>query len=361
MKKFYIILAILLCVSFELLAKEESRTLPLSKGRGVFYFELDTDYYYTENNYIKFFKVQPLPVVDSESVVISKGSFFRYMSNRFSAGYSFLNWLELELFLRGIWFAQSSDGLNSRFGSFYTYRGGAVLRSQQRFGEGSLGGGLIQEFSTSHPFGGMNSSSFSKPFTDDRAYHFTPALWVYGSLWNVFYPFIYTGLNIRTKGLSNLLQMRLGLQFQTGMVEIGAYGYSFLSITEDSDSFGDRKGLIQANAGSLKFGSYNPTVIGFFTWLGWNFPYISFRLSGDMDINGTQYAKGYAFSLSVLFHFGGGAGDMENIFQKDQEESFKPESTLNKEDTEDIFKTPEDVFNKAMFLEHSPAVEKAEL
>ena len=344
----YIGFVVCMFLPLEMWGVEDNQTLPLSKGRGVFYLELNTDYYYTEDNYKNFFQVQPLAVMEKAGLA-GNSPFFHYMSNDLSLGYSFADWFELEGFLHGIWFAQSGDGVNIHFTPFDLYRGGGAIRSQQSFGEGVFG--LIEEFSFSHPFKNIRSSS-TRPFVDDGSHHFTPALWMYASIWNVFYPFIYAGLKFRSKGLSDLFQWKLGLQFQTGIVEIGANTYGFLSaIKEPAVEYINTGRDRLLNAGSLKFGSQNPAVIGFFTWLAWRLPYVTFRLSGDMDVNGTQYAKGYAVSLSVLLNLGG-EKDLSDIFQKDPEENFEPQTTLSHED-KNLFKTPEGIFNNTLFPEIS--------
>ncbi|MDE0119989.1 MAG: hypothetical protein OXM55_08300 [Bdellovibrionales bacterium] len=334
----YFIISFLIFTPLSLKAQEDSLTLPLSRGGGVFHTELNTGYYYTESNYTQRFTSQALrQVLGLKSD--SPSPFFQYMNMELSLGYSLTNWFEVEVFSSGFWFAQSGNGENLRFSGPQIKRAGLAFRSQQSIIKAF---GFIPEFSFSFPFFAIKTHT-EKPITDDGSLHFTPSLWIYGAIGEVFYPFIYGGLKIRTLALSSLLQWKAGVMLKSNIAEIGFYSYGFWSVIRDKSSavLGDRANLLKrTNAGSLRFFSANPGLIGFTGWLGWHFPYVTLRLSGDMDINGTNYSRGYTFLASVIIALGGHKKKkMDEIFTEPTEH-FEPQMIEEVESVNDIFENP---------------------
>ncbi len=300
---------------------EDSPTPPFSRGKNAFHTEIHTGYYYTESNYTQSFKSRQL----RDELELSEGDapFFQYMNMEAGLGYTVAKWLSAEIFATGFWFAQSGDGSQLRFSGTQLKRGGGALRSEQSL---PAGFGFIPEFSFSVPFLSLNRQT-QTPITDDGSLHFTPSLWIYAVIEDLFYPFVYTGFKIRTKGLSSLLQWKAGLMLKADIAELGFYTYGFWSLTRDRSSgqSGDRTRLLKrVNAGSLRFFSSNPGAIGFTGFLGWNFPYVSLRLSGDMDINGTHYSKGYSFLASLIFQLGGGGKPKMHDMFNQEESDFQP-------------------------------------
>ena len=334
------LLSLFLLLPFPIQAREDSLTLPLSRGKHIFHIEFNTGYYYTEDNYIKAFQAQPLRQTLNLTGA-SSSPFFHYMNTDFSLGYSFTDWFEIEAFCSGFWFAQSGDGSKLRFSGPKIKRGGVAFRNQQSIVKAF---GFIPEFSFSFPFFSINQHT-QKPITDDGSMHFTPALWFYGAIGEMFYPFVQMGLKLRTHSLSSLLQWKAGALLKADIAEIGFYSYGFWSVIKDksSASLGDRSNLLkQTNAGSLKFFSTNPGLIGFMGWLGWHFPYVTLRLSGDIDINGAQHSKGYTFLASLIIELGSKHKRVDEIFD-DPQDNFEPQITKDEQSVNDVFEnTTED-------------------
>lgn len=327
-----LVTGILLFFSSFSFTQPKNQTLPLSRGKNTFFMELNTGYYYTDSNYTNNFKSQSL----RQTLGLSNyrhTPFFQYMNMDLSLGYTFTDWFEIEAFSSGFWFAQSGDGNRLRFSSPQIKRAGAAFRSQQDIDSF----GFIPEFSISFPFFPVNPSFTEKPVIDDGSIHFTPGIWLYGSVSDIFYPFVYGGFKLRTKSLSSLLQWKLGAMLRSRIAEIGAYTYGFWSVVRDrsSSQVGDRFNLLkEANAGSLNFFSANPGVIGFLGWLGWRFPVVTVRLSGDIDINGTNYSKGYSFLASLIFEIKTTrTKKIDSIFDEDskEEKDFVPQMTEDEE------------------------------
>lgn len=329
-----------LLFSLPLQAREDSLTLPLSRGKNTFHIELNTGYYYTEENYTRVFKSQSLR--DTLKLTAASSSpFFHYMNTELSVGYSFTNWFEVEAFSSGFWFAQSGNGNTLRFSGPKINRGGVAFRSQQSIVKNF---GFIPEFSFSFPFFLLNQRT-EKPVINDGSMHFTPTLWLYGVIGEVIYPFANVGLKLRTQSLSSLLQWKVGAMLKADIAEIGFYSYGFWSVIKDKSSslLGDRFNLLKrVNAGSLKFFSANPGLIGFMGWLGWRFPYVTLRLSGDIDINGTYHSKGYTFLASLIIELGPKRKRVDEIFN-DQQDDFEPQITEDEQSVDDVFEnTAED-------------------
>ena len=322
------------------LAMENSLSPPLYRGKNAFHTEIHTSYYYTDSNYTQTFKSRPL----SHLLELSEGAdepFFQYMSMEAGLGYTVAKWLSAEIFAKGFWFAQSGDGTRLRFSNWQIQRGGGALRSEQSL---PAGFGFIPEFSFSFPFLSLNWQT-QKPITDDGSLHFTPAIWLYAVIEDLIYPFVYTGFKIRTQSLSSLLKWKAGLMLKADIAELGFYSYGFWSLTRDKSSgqLGDRAQLLKrVNAGSLRFFSSNPGAIGFTGWLSWHFPYVSLRLSGDIDINGTHYSKGYSFLASLIFQLGGrGEPKMRDMFNQ-QESDFQPRDMESDESINSAFENQEE-------------------
>ena len=331
-----ILLSLLLLVSLSPQAQEDTPTPPLSRGGGIFHTEFNTGYYYTESNYTQNFTSQPL----RQALGLKNNApspFFQYMSMELSLGYSLTDWFEVEAFSSGFWFAQSGNGERLRFSGPQIKRAGVAFRSQQRIAKFF---GFIPEFSFSFPFFAIKPHT-EKPITDDGSLHFTPAIWIYGVIGEVLYPFAYAGFKIRTQSLSSLLQWKAGAMLKSDIAEIGFYSYGFWSVVRDksSSAFGDRITMLKrTNAGSLRFFSANPGLVGFMGWLGWHFPYVTLRLSGEMDINGMNYSRGYAFLASLILNLGGHKKKIDDIF--DEQKNFEPQIIEEAESVNDIFDNP---------------------
>ena len=320
-------------------AVEESLTPPFARRANVIFTEFNTGYYYTDKNY--------LDISTSQSLYHTLGlktddsaPFFHYMNMDLSMGYSFASWFSAKAFFSGFWFAQSGNGKGLKFSGPQIKRAGGAFYSDQKVASFF---GFIPEFSASFPFFAVNQHT-EYPITDDGSIHITPGLWLYGVIKNTLYPFVYTGFKFRTLSLSSYMQWKAGIMFKTRIAEVGAYSYGLWSVIRDTSSsrLGDKYNLLKrTNAGSLRFYSTNPGLIGFVGWLGWHFPYVTLRLSGDIDINGTRHSKGYGFLASLIIHFGVGKKKVENIFDKPGEgEDFEPQIIRDDSTVQTIFENP---------------------
>lgn len=326
--------SLFLLFSLPLQAREDSLTLPLSRGKNIFHIELNTGYYYTEYNYLQNFQTQSL----RQTLNLTSGNsspFFQYMDSELSIGYSPTDWFEVEVFSSGFWFAQSGNGKRLRFSGPQIKRGGVSFRSHQEIIQVF---GFIPEFSFSFPFFSINKGT-EKPITDDGSMRFTPSIWLYGAIGEILYPFIYGGFKFRTNSLSSLAQWKAGLMLKADIAEIGFYSYGLWSVIRDKSSslLGDRfKLLKRTNAGSLKFFSTNPGLIGFTGWLGWHFPHVTLRLSGDIDINGAYHSKGYAFLATLIIELGSKKARVDEIFHN-QHDDFEAQITEDEQSVNDMF------------------------
>ncbi len=316
-------------------AREDNLVLPLSRGGShIFFTEINTGYYYTESNYTNFNKSQSLQQVLGLNNN-SSAPFFHYINMDFGLGYAFTDWFEIEAFSSGFGFAQSGsgNGKDLRFSGPQINRVGMAFRSQQDV-EGVFG--FIPEFSFSIPL--VEKQNLNKPVTDDGSMYFTPSIWLHGIIGGVFYPFIYTGFKWRSKSISSLLQWKAGVMLKGEMAELGINSYGFWSVIRDksSPSRGDHVNLLKTtNAGSLKFLSTNPGLIGFMGWIAWHFPYVTLRLHGDFDITGTQYSKGYSFLASLIMEIGSKEEKVKGIFS--DKPDFEPQIMENEQAVQDIF------------------------
>ena len=330
--------SLFLLFSLPIQARDDSLTLPLSRGKNILHIELNTGYYYTEENYGKNFQAQSL----RQALKLAQNNdapFFQYMSAELSMGYSITDWFEIEAFSSGFWYAQSGNGKTLRFSGPQIKRAGVGFRSQQNITQSF---GFIPEFSFSFPFFSINDR-VQKPITDDGSMHFTPSIWMYGVIGDILYPFAYGGFKFRTNSLSSLLQWKAGLMLKADIAEIGFYSYGFWSAIRDKSSsvLGDRFNLLKrTNAGSLKFYSANPGLIGFAGWLGWHFPHVTLRLLGDIDINGAYHSKGYTFLASLIIELGSKKERVDEIFHDRQEDNFEAQITEDEQSVSDIFENP---------------------
>ena len=130
---------------------------------------------------------------------------------------------------------------------------------------------------------------------------------------------------------------------RTAPAELGFYSYGSWSVIRDKSSFrlGDRSKLLKkTNAGSLKFFSSNPGLIGFRGWLGWNFlDIVILRLSGEKDINGTHHAQGYTFLASLIVNWASKKERVDDIFQDSKD--FEPNVMEEIQEAENIFENTE--------------------
>ena len=281
-------------------ADEDSRTPPLFNEEQ-FRIKFHTGYHYTESNFINRSRSEPL----HQALKLKAGPppFFHFMETGLNLGYNAFSWLSAEVFLAGFWFAQSGNGTKLYVSSPEVKRVGGILRSPHLI-KGVFG--FIPEISFSHPFFSINYNT-QTPITDDGVWHLTPALWLYGVLLDIVHPFVYTGLKWRSQPLSSLFQWKAGLMLRADIAEMGFYVHGFWPVTVDQSSslIGDRVSLLKrVNAGSLRFFSSNPQVIGGTGWLAWHFPHLTLRLSGDMDWIGSHYSKGYGVLAEIIIKIG---------------------------------------------------------
>ena len=293
---------ILIMVFYTLLvqATENSRILPIGRQENTPFIELNTGYYYTNSNYSSYFT--PIPLSGAPT---NTPAFMYYVSQDLSIGYTMRHWIELELFLTGFLFAQShntqtnslsviTNGINT------LKRFGIAIRSHQKWGKDS--GGFVPELSFSAPFYKINYNSLV-PILDDDSLHFTPALWFYLKSLNILYPYIQIGARLRPQPISSLVIWKAGIMLRWNIFELGIHNYGLWTMFKEKSysTLLERNQLLsQANAGSLKFFSRNPSVTGFTGWLGLNLYNLSLRLSGDIDVAGQSYAEGYSIMLSVI-------------------------------------------------------------
>jgi len=323
-------------------AQALSFSTPPISHKGIWQIGLDTGYYHTEGNYSQFNQAQHLRNV--LSIGNTQGSpFFQYMDMNFYVGYTAIKWFEIKIFTNGFWFSQSGDGNNLKFSSLYLQRAGSKLRFKTDF---SKYFGIIPEVNFSIPFVFTQSimayqNQINQPITDEGSIHIIPGIWLYAVLADVIYPFSYVGFKFRTQALSSLVKWKAGIMFSAEMAEMGAYTYGFWTAIKDTSLFSqsDRMAFLKkVNAGSLKFLSHNPGLIGFGAWLGWNFPYFTLRLSGDIDINGTRYSKGYSFLISLIFNMAYDNKKENNFFNK-KTKHFIPNTSKAEKTAEEVFET----------------------
>ena len=283
-------------------ATEDSQILPIGRQENTPFIELNTEYYTTDSNYSSYFT--PIPL--SGGLKNNTTAFMHYISQDLSIGYTMKHWIELELFLKGFWFAQSQQNNTTRTLSVMTNgvntlkRFGVAIRSHQKWSKDS--GGFVPELSFSAPFYKINYNSLV-PVLDDNSLHFTPSLWFYLKSFNIFYPYIQVGARFRPQPLSSLVLWKAGFMLRWNIFELGIHNYgSWTMFPEKSlHALPERNQLLtQANAGSEKFFSENPGVTGFTGWLGLNLYDLSLRLSSDIDVAGQNYAKGYSIILSII-------------------------------------------------------------
>lgn len=282
-------------------AQEDSLKLPLSHKQNILSAELNTGYYESDKNYTQ---------LSSTEDLYNKSS-FRYLNADLNLIYTPNKWFEVKAFINGFWFKIQNKN------EYYTLptinRAGVLLRTQQPL---SNYFGVIPELSMSMPL-----FSMSKPFdfnNNMNSFHVTPSIWLYGSFNNI-YPFMHLGLKMRSYKMSFLLQSKVGIMLKKNITEIGFYAYGFYSIFNkfsQNESDDTQKNL---NEGSLKFSSYNPSVLGFTTWVGCNLQYISLRIYGDLDINGINYGKGFNVLASVIFNLNTRISKVQKIFSDDDE------------------------------------------
>ena len=355
----YFILALLALGPLALSAYEDSRTLPFFTEER-FRLKMNTSYYYTEDNFTGLFRSESL----GQSLQLKGGfpPFFHFMRTGLSLGYTAFSHLSAEVFLEGFWFAQSGNGTALYFSSPEVKRVGGVLRSHYLI-EGVFG--FIPEISFSYPLFPINYNT-QTAITDDGVYRLTPSLWLYGVLFDTVIPFVQGGFKWRGHPLSSFFQWKAGLMLRADIAEIGFYTRGFWSVILDpsSPNLGDRVHLLKkVNAGSLRFFSSNPNVIGGTGWLAWHFPFLTLRFSGDMDWAGARYSKGYGVLAEIIIKIGkihktrveslfeGQEAGFEPNRAKDSallEQSFnKNQEKVNRVDEEDI----DSLFNESEYIE----------
>ena len=336
---------IIIGLIFALLAVQPSLVLAYSDGQTPpFYGEelvrlkLKTGYYYTESNFIGQLRSESL----RQTLQLKEGAFppfFHFMKTGFSLGFSPLSWMSVDTFLEGFWFAQSGNGQGLYFSSPAIKRIGGVFRAPYEL-KGVFG--LIPELSFSYPFFPIDYNT-KTPVTDSGVWHFTPSLWVYGVLFDIVRPFGYVGFRWRGQPLSSRFLWKTGLLLKADIAEIGFYVRGFLSATLDQSSgiIGDRINLLKrVNAGSLRFFSANPNMIGGTGWLAWHFPYFTLRLSGNMDFMGYHYSKGYGVLAEMIVKLGKiKKTRVQTIFNRSS--SFTPDISSKADFVESSFRSAE--------------------
>ena len=320
-------------------ARQEAWGLRLEQPEGTLFMELGAGYYYTNSNYTDYYSSIPL----TRELNISQNShsppFMHYVMQDLSIGWTLKKWFELDIFAQGFWLAQSGDG--SRLLSFNALnnatkavkRVGMALRSYHTWHK--PGGGFIPEFSFSFPLHRMNYKDINylhtEPIVDDGTAHFTPSFWFFIEKLNLFYPYIHLGAKFRTQSLSSLAQWKLGLMLKWNIMETGLHYYgswTMIKNTETSMKVRDRKELLKSvNAGSYKFLSENPGVMGFYGWLGLNLRGVSLRVALDKDVFGLSYAKGYSMIFSIVLRTEQ-QRKIEKLFNN-KDHLFKPEQKIN--------------------------------
>ena len=304
-------------------ASEDSFVLPINRKEKTPFIELNTEYYYTNSNYNEYSDTIHLSEISNAS-----RAFMHYAVQDLSIGYTMQHWIELELFLKGFWFAQSSShSLSIITNSIKTVkRFGIALRSHQKWGRDS--GGFVPEFSFSAPIYKVNYNS-SVPIVDDGSLHFTPSVWLYFKTLNILYPYMQIGVKLRPQSVSSFVTWKVGTMLKWNIFEWGIHYYGLWTMIKEKSYSESRKKnelLNYTNAGSLKFLSSNPGVMGFTSWLGLNLYNLSLRLSGDIDIFGQNYAKGYSVMLSIIFQIEP-KRKIESLFNDKQEFTIQPQET----------------------------------
>ncbi len=336
LRPFCLTLAVLFPIFGE--AREDQLVLPLPRKPHTFYTELNTDYFLTKENYSYRFTVEPL---GQTSIQSRRQPFFYYTSFDLSVGYSLNKQFEMDAFVRGFWFAESDNGINTSFQSPYFARGGVSLRHHQKLHYVIL----VPSVNFSFPFYLINFNS-QLPITQDGSLHFTPAFWLYAPIKNLFYPFGYLGFKFRTNFLSSLLRWKLGALLTISGLEVGLQFQGFWSVILDQSSsrLGDKRALLdRVNGGSLKFFSSNPGVLNLGGWVGWRFSHFILRLMGDVDMFGQNYAKGSRVLFSVIMEIGKNkrAKRRSQIYDRDEgRTNFETEITKEEESVIEIFQSP---------------------
>ncbi len=300
-------------------AREDTLILPISKRQRTFTAVLNTGYFHTKNNYEYLSQTMSLSQLLQNTGMRGQGppAIFHYINSDLSLRYSPTKWLEWELFANAFWFAQSYNGQHYLQSTPNIPRAGGTFRTYHLFYDQILG--LIPELNVSFPFFAFDDSRIT-PLLDDGTWHITQSLWMYWSVGASFYPFLYTGFKFRSHSLSSILQWKGGFTVESYYSSIGFASYGFWSVIKDQNTLrlsNRTSTLLRVNAGSKKFLSANPGVIGFMGWIGFHLPsHITMRVIGDMDINGTQYAKGFTIYLSMIFEMGTRHSRAEKLFKK---------------------------------------------
>ena len=285
-------------------AEEDTYFLPAGREKGTLFLNLHTGYYSTSSNYTKIRSIRALS--DELSLPISDSkAFMHYMNYDLNLGFTFTEWFEMEVFTSGFWFTQVGNGQELFSFPINIKRGGFSLRSYKIWNN-QLKGGFIPELSLSFPFYRLNKTNPSSPILDDASVHFTPSFWLYTRIKNWLHPFVNISFKLKTHDLSSAFQWKAGALIRWNVLEIGAQNFGFWPIIQDKSSFEETERielLKRTNAGSLKFLSVNPGVVGFLFWAGLNMQNVSIKLSGGMDVFGKFYARGWTAMADVLIQF----------------------------------------------------------
>lgn len=114
------------------------------------------------------------------------------------------------------------------------------------------------------------------------------------------------GFNYRDEGRSYLMPWGAGAQLKWSRILFGGEIFGYESITDDTDknAFARSTYTTVANAGSLKFYSYNPSLIDsqvYFAWLV--SPQFSIQANGGTTLMGSNMAAGYHVGVQLKYAF----------------------------------------------------------
>jgi hypothetical protein len=166
------------------------------------------------------------------------------------------------------------------------------------------------------------------------------------------------GFTYRDEGRSYLMPWGAGVQLNWGRIIFGGEIFGYESVTDDSDqnAFARSTYTTVANAGSLKFYSYNPSLIDtqvYFTWLV--SPQFSIQANGGTTLMGSNMAAGYHVGLQLKYNF-----DLTEIYI--DEPSGEPIPSINtqprateadRDAVESFREATEDGINQDLFKDQS--------
>lgn len=290
MKKFKIIMPVLLLTIFNTTVLADEIFRPYFPGRADFNFTVD--YFKTTANFIS----------DGSKTDMLSGMYFQNIDTTFGARYVLLENLGFSTALK-VGNSESTDAVATRRNSSLSK---ILLGSDyQVFNTGFWN--LTADLSYSQAIEKVDPAT-------DSALNNDGANEIQGGLrtsldFDRFAPFGQIGINYRTEGLSTLLLYSGGLEFRFESIKLGGLVTGYSTLKEDENT---AKPFIRdlvtgrVDAGSKKYYSVNPTLLDSELYLQYNFDRnLSFKTFGGYTLIGTNTAVGFHMGAAVTWGFGG--------------------------------------------------------